>query len=204
MAWLAVSAKAEIEVHETYPKQTWRNRCSIGTANGLIALSIPVEKTLGNHTPTRLVRISTHLPWQKQHWRTIVSAFNKSAFFMYYRDLLEPFFIDKTSDLLVDWNEQLLQTLMAEIGIMVKPGRTAEFEKSPEGIKDLRQIISPKNRWNEGVLQHLFPAYFQPFSEKFGFMPNQSIIDVLFNLGPDTLAYLEICGKKLLNQFRPG
>jgi hypothetical protein len=204
MAWLAVSAKAEIDVHETYPKQTWRNRCSIPSANGPLTLSIPVEKPFGNHTPSRLVVISTHLPWQKQHWRSIESAYSKSAFFLYYRDMLEPFYQEQLPALLVDWNERLLTALSGEIGIKIQPVRTKNFEKTPEGKIDLRQVISPKNRAKQETHNALFPSYFQAFSEKYGFLPHQSIIDLLFNLGPDTMGYLRSCGDKLLDQFRPG
>jgi len=204
MSWLAVSARAEIEMHETYPKQTWRNRCNIPSANGPLPLSIPVEKPLGNHTPTRLVTISNHLPWQKQHWRSIESAYSKSAFFLYYRDMLEPFYHEKSPALLVDWNEKMLNAIFGEIGLKLNPERTKDFEKTAEGKIDLRQAISPKNRVIQLNQTELFPAYFQPFAEKYGFLPNQSVIDVLFNLGPDTLPYLENCGKKLLDQLRPG
>ncbi|MBW6497868.1 MAG: WbqC family protein [Bacteroidales bacterium] len=204
MAWLAVSAKAEVEVHETYPKQTWRNRCSIPSANGPLALSIPVEKPLGNHTPTRLISISSHLSWQKQHWRSIVSAYSKSAFFLFYQDLLEPFFMDQPPALLVNWNQNLLAAITEEIGLKLKPVRTITFEKAPTEKIDLRQAISPKKLTSPEKGNDLFPPYFQAFSEKYGFLQNQSVIDVLFNLGPDTLPYLENCGRKLMLQFRPG
>lgn len=204
MAWLAVSAKADIEIHETYPKQTWRNRCSIPSANGPLALSIPVEKPLGNHTPTRLVTISSHLPWQKQHWRSIVSAYSKSAFFLFYQDLLEPFFMGKPPALLVYWNQKLLAAISEEIGLKQKPGTSISFEKNPTGKIDLRQAISPKTVNKPENDEDIYPAYFQAFAEKYGFLPNQSVIDVLFNLGPDTLPYLKNCGNKLLDQFRPG
>jgi hypothetical protein len=203
MALMSVSTKVEIEIHETYPKQTWRNRCIIPTANGPLALSIPVEKPLGNHTPTRLINISKHLPWQKQHWRTIVSAYNKSAFFLFYRDLLEPFFTNEAPELLIDWNDELLTALTGEIGIALKWERTLSFSKSPKGMLNLRAIFSPKA--NLAAENHLFfKPYFQAFAERHGFLANQSVIDLLFNLGPDTKKYLEECGEKLLNQFETG
>jgi hypothetical protein len=203
MALMSVSTKVEIEIHETYPKQTWRNRCSIPSANGPLAISIPVEKPLGNHTPTRLINISKHLPWQKQHWRTIVSTYNKSAFFLFYRELLEPFYTNKAPELLIDWNDDLLKALAGEIGIVAKVERTLSFSKSPQAKLNLREIISPKAK--PVAENHLFfKPYFQTFAEKHDFLANQSVIDLLFNLGPDTKKYLKECGEKLLHQFVTG
>lgn len=204
MAWLLFSAKAEIEMNETYPKQTWRNRYCIPSANGPLALTVPVEKPYGNHTLVHQVKISTHQNWQKQHWRTLVAAYSKSAYFVFYRELLEPFFWGKAPELLVDFNEKLLTTLILEIGIKTKPSRTLRFEKIPDGKYDLRNAISPKAYKDLKEQENLFPAYYQPFSERFGFILNQSIIDVLFNLGPDTLGYLGRCAKILEDQLNPG
>lgn len=205
MCWLLFSANAEIEMFETYPKQTWRNRFCIPTANGPLALTVPVEKPFGNNTLVHQVKTSMHQIWQKQHWRSIVAAYNKSAFFTFYRDLLEPFFLGSAPELLVDFNEKLLVALISEIGIKANPSRTIRFEKVPVGKLDLRYTISPKiNRLPKEQENFLFPAYFQPFAGQNGFLPNQSIIDVLFNLGPDTLGYLDICSKNLANQVIPG
>ena len=204
MAWLTLAERAEIEIHETYAKQTWRNRCSIFTANGPLALSIPVEKPLGNHTPTGLVKISKHQPWQKQHWRSIASAYSKSAFFLYYRDFLEPLYHNEPPENLVDWNRLVMETLLDAIGFSIPINFTAGFEKEVKGKNDLRQIISPKVG-NKGLIDpKSFPKYFQPFSDRHGFIPNQSIIDLLFNLGPDSLDYLQQCAKEQIDQFSEG
>jgi hypothetical protein len=204
MSWLTVAEKAEIEIHETYPKQTWRNRCSILSANGPLALSIPVERPEGNHTPTCLIRISPHLPWQKQHWRSIETAYSKSAFFLYYQDFFEPFYSSAPPQHLIEWNQSLLIQLFRAIGMNPVIKNTIRFEKEANGRTDLRNSISPKEKTIQKLNQDIFPEYFQPFSDRFGFARNQSVIDLLFNLGPDTLPYLQQCGMKLLDQFSEG
>lgn len=123
---------------------------------------------------------------------------------MYYQDLLEPYFAETPPRLLLDWNTKLLKVIMEEVGLSLWPGKTNAFEKAPAGKTDLRQAISPKKPVCPQKSKEQYPAYFQAFAEKTGFLPNQSVIDVLFNLGPDTLDYLENCGKILLTQFRPG
>lgn len=204
MALLAVAESAVIEIHETYSKQTWRNRCSIITANGPLNLSIPVEKPLGNRTTTGQVIISSHLSWQKQHWKSIESAYSKSAFFLYYQDFLEPLFRSERPEKLTEWNRIMLDQLLNAIGLSLPIGFTTGFERKASGKTDLRYLLSPKAKIREAENQDLFPEYFQPFSDRHGFAANQSIIDLLFNLGPDTLAYLQQCGKKLLDQFSEG
>jgi len=197
-AWILSANRVSIEVHETYPKQTWRNRCRIAAANAPLNLSIPVEKPLGNHTPTGLITLSRHASWQRQHWKSIVSAYSKSAFFMYYSDLLEPFFSNKPPVRLFEWNSLLLNAMLRELEINTDIGITEVYTEAPEGIMNLRDVLSPKYRDVHRPVQEVFPPYFQGFSEKYGFVPNLSIIDLLFNLGPDTKEYLQRCAKKMM------
>ena len=92
--YMAETAKADeiiIEAFETYTKQTCRNHCLIYGPNGRQTLSIPVIKVNGNHTITKDIRISTHQPWQKIHWRSIKTAYSNSPFFLFYQDYLSPF-----------------------------------------------------------------------------------------------------------------
>ncbi|HSV88677.1 MAG TPA: WbqC family protein [Bacteroidales bacterium] len=199
LAWLSVADEIHIEINETYPKQTWRNRCTIASANGPLNLVIPVEKPLGNRTPTRLVEVSSHKDWQKQHWKSIVSSYRKSAFFTHYGDILEPFFAKKFVETLIDWNDMLLNAICRELGFKIQPMPTQSFERNPEGYLDLRFSLSPK-KLQKASTETTFIPYFQGFSEKYGFLPNLSIIDVLFNMGPNTTAYLRQCGKNLLAQ----
>ncbi len=176
----------KIENFENYIKQTYRNRCNIITANGLLNLSIPVTKTNGNHTLTKDIRISSSCNWQINHWRAIESAYNKSPFFLYYRDELEKFFT-QSFELLVDFNTELLKFLFKKTGISLEINFTNNFLPENTTINDVRYCIQPKQIRGENI----FPHYYQVFEEKHGFIPNVSIIDLLFNEGPESKYYLE-------------
>jgi hypothetical protein len=174
-----------VEQHENYIKQTYRNRCHILSANGILPLSIPVIKTDGNHTKLINIQISNINNWQLNHWRAIESAYNKSPFFLYYRDELETFYLRKFNNLL-EFNSELLSFLLRKIGLKIEIIFSDDFLSIQNEENDLRFKFSPKK---EEVIQ--FPHYYQVFEEKFGFIPNLSIIDLLFNEGPETLNYLE-------------
>ena len=181
-----------IESCEHYMKQTYRNRCSIVATNGVMPLSIPIEKTQALKTSTRDIRIAEHGNWRHLHWNSIASAYNSSPFFEYYEDELHPFY-EKKFEFLFDYNEQLRELICSWIGIDTSHIRYTEEYKTDfsENEKDLREIIHPKKNW-----QHLDPSfrsadYYQVFSEKLGFVPNQSIIDLIFNMGNETILVLK-------------
>ncbi len=176
---------AAIEIMETYRKQTCRNHCLIYGPNGKQKLTIPVVKVNGNHTLTRDIRISDHQPWQKIHWRSIQTAYNNSPFFLYYEDDFAPFF-EKRFEFLTDLNSALLGMILKVLKIPVAPQFTTSFEKIPEGFTDLRETLVADN------IDLLTPAihYTQPFEPAHGFLPGLSIVDVIFNLGPEAGGYL--------------
>ncbi len=178
--------KIWIEIFETYPKQTCRNRCRIYTANGPLDLSIPVSKVNGNHTFTKDIAINNTEAWQKKHWRAIESAYNASPFFLYYKDEMEEYY-NKGYDSLLEFNQQLLEKTLQIIGIDKKLYFTNDFEKSLDNISDLRTQFNPQKE----SPPMLIPRYFQVFENKFGFIPNLSIIDLLFSEGPNTLNFLD-------------
>jgi hypothetical protein len=175
-----------IELYETYPKQTYRNRCKIYSANGLLSLSIPVTKKNGNHTFTKNILINNVENWQKNHWKAIESAYNASPYFMYYKDELLPFYIE-TPKSLIEFNIILLYKLLELIGINKKIKFTSEYNKNTSGLRNLRNHFNPKKE-NKSFIT---PRYFQVFEEKFGFQSNLSILDLLFNEGPNTLNFLQ-------------
>lgn len=170
-----------IEKHETYLKQTYRNRCEIYTANGKLALTIPVEKVNGNHTKTTDIAISEQTNWQILHWRAIRSAYANAPYFLYYKDDLEVFYQTKFTNLFA-FNLRLLNEILNLIGLEKEISFTERFEMKPQNVEDYRFSISPKVQTN--VFN--FISYYQAFSEKHGFIPGLSILDVLFNMGPET------------------
>lgn len=182
------SEKKQVEVCEHYIKQTWRNRCIIGTANGPMVLSLPI---VGNAEKTviRDVQLSEHGNWQHLHWNSISSAYNSSPFFEFYADDLRPFF-EKKPGFLVDFNEGIREVICDLMGVEAAAEKTTTFTPEREiadGTVDLRNFIHPKKN-----IDNLFKptSYYQVFDRKFGFQPNLSILDLLFNMGPEAILYL--------------
>ena len=176
----------KVEIHENYIKQSYRNRCHIYTANGLLALSIPIHKTTGNHTLISDIEISYMDNWQANHWRAIESAYNKSPFFLYYQDDLKKFYT-KTWKYLWEFNTALTQYLLKKLKINSTVNFTEDFVPIIDIEKDLRYSIHPKEESKHAV----FPKYYQVFETKHDFIPNLSIIDLLFNEGPQSVQYLQ-------------
>lgn len=174
--------EVRIEAHETYPKQTYRNRCQILGANGVLQLSIPVKKVLGNRTPIMLVEIENDTLWQKNHWRTIESAYRNAPFFDFLADELLPFYSRRYSNLW-EFNTSLMRALLAFVGSQ------PAFESTPTYVAtygadaaDFRSVISPKVSFGADA-QFAPVPYFQVFGSKFGFVPNLSVVDMIFNEG---------------------
>ena len=180
---MAKATSVFIESFDFYLKQTYRNRCQIAAANGSMVLTIPVEKTESGKMLIRDVRISQHNDWQIQHWRSIESAYNSTPFFEYYKDELLPFYENKWT-FLWDFNQEI-QAKMLELlnlDILIQP--TTEYKNiQNENILDLREEIHPKK---ENKFVNCNP-YYQVFDQRFGFQPNLSIIDLLFNMGNESI-----------------
>ena len=177
--YLKTAGRVCIEQHEYYQKQTYRSRCRIATANGIMDLSIPVEKR--NHTLIRDIRISEHSDWQTLHWRSIEAAYNSSPFFEYYADDFRPFF-EKKWLFLWDFNMELLHKILELLDIETEILLTETYKpQTGEETLDLREIIHPKKEASIPL-----KSYYQVFATKFGFIPNMSIIDLLFNMGNES------------------
>jgi hypothetical protein len=187
-ACLIRSKSVHIEQMETFPKQTYRNRCEIMTASGPLNLIVPVTKPNGDHTITRDVEISYREPWQQHHWKSIQTAYRSSPYFIYYADILQPLF-ESGETSLIEHNYYILSVINRILHLDVSIEFTSEYIKLPEELIDLRKEISPK-KGRHGLS---FSEYPQVFSHKSGFMPDLSILDLLCNLGPEAKGYLISC-----------
>ncbi|MFY9153572.1 MAG: WbqC family protein, partial [Prolixibacteraceae bacterium] len=179
-----------IEQNENFIKQTYRNRTIILGANGPIALIVPVEKGRGPKIKIKDLRIAYDEEWQRNHWRTIFSAYNSSPFFEYYADDLEPFF-RKRHEFLFDYNQKITETILEILEIPASLNFTEEFGKVPENCLNFREQISPKAHKTNADPNYSLPEYTQVFGEKFGFVPDLSILDLIFNEGPSAQQILE-------------
>ena len=182
--------KIIVEQHCNYIKQTYRNRCSIVAANGIMTLSVPIEKFSEKKQQTKDVRIANHGNWQHLHWNAIVSAYNSSPFFEYYQDDFVLFF-KKKHTFLFDLNESLRELITALLGIgNEKISYSTMYSKEViVDVDDCREIIHPKKNHKEDSC--FSPVqYYQVFDARFGFLPNMSIIDLLFNMGTESLLIL--------------
>ncbi len=172
-----------IEVCETYPKQTYRNRCRVMTANGVESLSVPVIKVNGSHTMTKDIAVSPDEPWQHTHSRCLESAYKASPYFDHYFDYLKPIFEGRFKRL-IDLNDTALRAVLKLLKTDKKIIHTTEYIR--EADKDLREAFSPKKPLDT----MLFPSYYQVFCNKHPFAPDLSVLDLIFNLGPEAAAYL--------------
>jgi hypothetical protein len=168
----------EIEFHETFRKQTYRNRYEIAGPNGRQSLTVPVDKGGKSNCPVSDVRISYDENWPKQHWKSLETAYNSSPFFLYYRDDFESILFKK-HEFLIDMNMEFTELILNILEIDNKISYTKKFIKNYGDAIDLRYLISPK----EPFLKKEYKPYYQVFAEKNGFMENLSAIDLIFNEG---------------------
>ena len=202
-----------IEQCDSFQKQTYRNRCVIATANGTQALTVPIENEKGERRNEKCllrdVRISDHNQWRRVHWNALQSAYSESPFFEYYADDLHPFFEEKY-EFLIDFNEAIRQKICELIDIHPHVAYTSEYIShsltfspshsltfspshsltfSPSHpLTDFRDVISAKHPQPDA--EYTPKEYWQVFQHKHGFLPNLSILDLLFNMGPESVFYL--------------
>lgn len=186
MAAMMRQTDATIEVKETYSKQTYRNRCTILTANGPLDLTIPVSRPSGNRSRTEEIIISYAEPWNVRHWRAIESAYSASPYFLYYRDGIEQL-LKKRHERLVELNTSLTEHLIKTIKGQTQLKLSDDYMPAHSVANDYRNTFSPKRIIPTGC----FEEYPQVFEYKYKFQANLSIIDLLFNLGPESRSYLQ-------------
>jgi hypothetical protein len=172
-----------IETKEHFVKQSYRSRFQILGANGLLNLVVPLKKWY-SHTPIEYIEVSYDENWQKLHWRSIESAYRASPFFEFYDEEIKPLVFSKETNLLK--RNLLIENMVTKIiGIKSNAKFTSTYESQQP---DWRTIINPKYKVEIDSIE--VPKYIQVFEGKQKFIPNLSILDLLFNLGPESKLYL--------------
>ena len=180
----------QVEACESFQNQTYRNRCLIATTQGVQALTVPV-RIEGSSLITNS-RISDHGNWRHLHWNALKSAYGESPFFEYYEDDLRPFFLPDW-EFLFDFNEAIRQKMCELLDIQPRVSPTTQFlppaaVASHPTLHDFRDAIQPKHPAPD---PHFTPRpYYQVYRQKHGFLPNLSILDLLMNMGPESVFYL--------------
>ncbi len=200
---IANSGRVEIECGEMYQKQSYRTRCHINGANGLLVLTLPVLRSAArgeessHKIPVAQLKIDYSKPWLLQHKRALEAAYMSSPFFEYYMDDLYAV-LDSGEESLLAMNTRLVHTISELIGIQtpivmsdgnfIAPGSDLLQER---GISDFRDSIHPKKPALLMERLKMNKPYWQVFTNKQGFVPNLSVLDLLFNEGPNAISYLE-------------
>jgi len=174
-----------IEKHEHLAKQTYRNRASIYSPNGKLDITVPVVKGAKTHTKMKDVRISYDFNWQRLHWLSLESCYRSSAYFEFYEDELSRFYTNKF-EFLFDYNFELLEWLNKKLKLNKSFGVTGEYFDDIKPELDFRSVMNPKKQ--EDIVNN--KSYYQVFEDKHQFLPNLSIVDLLFNQGPQARLYL--------------
>lgn len=181
---LAKANLVEYETCENFVKQSYRNRCLVMGANGMLRLTVPLVLKSREKTPVKDIRISNSEKWQSHHWKSIYSGYKNSPFFDYYESELLPLFLNEYKYLL-DLNFKTNEVIQSCLGLNTSVQASKSFKPYHQD-GDLRLTIHPKKTPITET-----PRYIQVFEEKHGFVPNLSILDLLFNEGPQALIYLQ-------------
>lgn len=193
MAAMAQAEKVVFEVEDNYQKQTYRNRSYIAHSNGELLLNVPIKHDKnGKRQKMKNVIVENDFPWQEQHWKSLQSAYRTSPFFEYYEDDLAEFFTEPIEGLL-NHNLRIIESLCELIGIEAEISKTSSYEVSPK-IQNLRFLVDAKRKSDFQPKE-----YTQVHELNHSFLPNLSVLDLLFNEGPNTLTYLEESALDFLN-----
>lgn len=186
ISWFSFFVDPENEIifeqYENFPKQTYRNRTNIYGANGKLSLIIPM-----NHNGTRLLKdieVSTREKWQKIHWKSIKTAYQTTPYFEFYEDQLAEIYTVKTKSLL-EFNLHAIKVIQKILKIEKEFRLTEEYIREPESL-NYRNHFSAKEKIAVDLEE-----YFQSFSDKYGFLPDLSILDLICNKGPESLTYIK-------------
>ena len=198
VAFFCVYTKANdvvFEKQDNYQKQTYRNRAYICTDRGKHLLSIPIvhKKGATGRQHYKEVKLDNSYAWQRQHWRTLETAYRTSPFFEFYEDELRPLF-GSSFEYLLDFNLKTIETVCDMVQVDMPINTSEKFEVAPDDVKDYRMLVNSKRKF--GVE---YPTYNQVFGDRHGFITDQSILDLLFNKGPESTSYLNKINLDVLN-----
>ena len=185
--FVAIAKADEIvfEMDDNFLKQTYRNRTYIYGANGKLGLNIPVIHSQKNRQKYRDVKIFNEDNWQSLHWKSLLSAYRTSPFFEYYEDELQHLFTEK-AEFLFDFNLKCFKVICDCLQLDLNITKTKTYQKNTADKIDFRHLVNAKKE-----ISYSFENYTQVFNNKHGFISNLSILDLLFNEGPNALNYLE-------------
>ena len=175
----------KIEALEHFQKQTFRTRTKIATANGILELIVPIIHGKKDRVVMKDIRINYDHPWQRLHWLSIQTAYRSSAYFEYYEDDLMPFY-NKKYEFLLDFNMEQLNLMLKLLKLDPSISLTEEYKSVEPNFIDYRVAIHPKK---ESLIPNQKP-YYQTFEDKVGFIPDLSIVDLIFNQGPQAKNFL--------------
>ena len=175
-----------MERYDNYVKQTFRNRCVIMTTNGPQSLTIPIEGFDGSKCLMRDIRMSDHGNWRHLHLNALESAYGVSPYYEFYIDEIRSFF-ERRWTYLYDYNLEIYMKMCDFIDIRPNIVSTSEYVKSDE-VDDFRDSIRPKHPLPDASFTSR--PYYQVYQQKHGFVENLSILDLLFNMGPEGIFYL--------------
>jgi hypothetical protein len=187
MALAARAGKFYIEKEENYLKQSYRNRCRICSANGPLSLSVPVQLGSFHKTPVKDIRIDYSKRWQQVHLGAIISSYRSSPYYEFYFEMIRNVIL-RGDNFLLDLNMNSLEAAMKITGINSQVEFTSGFLPPRQGPEDRRYSISPKN--SAELTGVRFDPYHQVFADRNDFIPGLSIIDLIFNAGPDAIKHL--------------
>ena len=173
-----------LEKYEHYPKQSYRTRAKIATANGVLDMIVPIVHGRKERVAMKDIRINYEFNWQRLHWLSLQTAYRSSPYFEYYEDDFA-YFYEKQHDFLFDFNVEQLQLILKCLKLDRHLTFTESYERGGSSV-DYREAIHPKK---PSLMPHAKP-YYQVFEDKHGFLPDLSIVDLLFNQGPQSKSYL--------------
>lgn len=172
------------DIHKNYNKQSYRNRTFIHSANGVQKLTVPIKHSLIKFTLNDSY-IDNSTNWQQIHWKSIKIAYSSSPYFEFYKDSLEVFFSKKYIKLL-DLNMNTIKMISEWLEVDLNNDFSKKYVEDYNTKFDLRNLIEHKNKTKK-----LIQNYTQVFSNKNGFINDLSIIDLIFNEGPNSLRFLK-------------